>query len=80
MAYEPRAASTSQTAEISSPRESARTPQQTAPTRATVVHTRMDRGVIRGRADPEGGGLSGAGGADSGMADVGMAAPGLGAG
>ncbi|GGZ49384.1 hypothetical protein GCM10010387_49540 [Streptomyces inusitatus] len=49
MAYEPSAAPTSQTAEISSPRASASTPQQTAPTMATAVHTRIVFGLARDR-------------------------------
>ncbi|GLV99615.1 hypothetical protein Slala05_32470 [Streptomyces lavendulae subsp. lavendulae] len=44
MAYEPSAAASSQAAEISSPRESASTPQPTAPTRATAAHIARDRG------------------------------------
>ncbi|GAA4004995.1 hypothetical protein GCM10022232_50580 [Streptomyces plumbiresistens] len=75
MAYEPSAATTSQTAEISSPRARARTPQATAPSSATVTHSTIDRGDMR---DRTGGGSCGAGRADSGMADVGMAAPHLG--
>src|SRR5688500_6774302 len=42
MAYEPRAATTSHTAEISSPRTRATTPHATAPTTATAVQTTTD--------------------------------------
>ncbi|GAA3782203.1 hypothetical protein GCM10023083_17950 [Streptomyces phyllanthi] len=72
MAYEPRAAISSQTAEISSSRDRASTAHPVAPTRATAVHTRIDFGVVR---DRRGGGPPGAGRADSGTADVDMAAP-----
>ncbi|GLX20290.1 hypothetical protein Slala02_67100 [Streptomyces lavendulae subsp. lavendulae] len=44
MAYEPSAAASSQAAEISSPRDSASTPQPRAPTRATPTQTAMDCG------------------------------------
>ncbi|GGR59943.1 hypothetical protein GCM10010251_90850 [Streptomyces aurantiogriseus] len=47
MAYEPSAAVISRTAEISAPQAGARTPGTTAPSRATAVHTRVDRSSIR---------------------------------
>src|SRR5512145_1323455 len=46
MAYDARAANRIHSAEISSPRESARTDQQTAPTTATAPQTAIDLGVI----------------------------------
>src|SRR6478735_2782961 len=47
MAYDDRAANSTQSAETSSPRERARTDQQTAPTRATAPQIAIDFGVIR---------------------------------
>src|SRR5947208_9900062 len=70
MAYAPSAATTSHTAEIFSPRASARTPQATAPSSETVAHSRTDRGDMRERP-----GRGGTGRLVPGMADVGMAAP-----
>jgi hypothetical protein len=43
MAYEPTAAAISQAAEICSPRTSAMTPQDTAPTSATAVQMTIER-------------------------------------
>src|SRR5690349_11790821 len=67
MAYEPSAATTSQTAEILSPRASAMTPQATAPSRETAVQRATDRGDMRD--------FSGARSAGSARGDVGMTAP-----
>ena len=50
MAYEPSAATTSQIAEMFSPRDRARTPQATAPTMATAVQISTERGFNRDRA------------------------------
>src|SRR3546814_1246441 len=47
MAKEARAANSTHTADTSSPRESARTLQQTTPTRATAVQIAIDRGDVR---------------------------------